>query len=96
MVNEPRPFILIYGNSPHLRGVERTLRADVSLRVIHIDPDDPNAGRQVAILGEGTLVYDAESANPVLIQAIQALFPRLATVHLGSGADISVQLQKHL
>lgn len=81
-----RPLILIYGNSPRLQEVERRLRVAPGLRVIQIAPEDGSAAQQLAALGEGVLLYDADAADPALIQAIHTLHPGLATLGLG-GAD---------
>ena len=81
-----RPLILIYGNSPHLQRVERTLRADPGLRVIQIDPEDGSATQQLAALGAGVLIYDAAATDPALIQAIQTLHPAIPTLGL-DGAE---------
>lgn len=83
MTETRRPLILIYGNSPHLQQVERSLRADPDLRVIQIDPEDGSAAQQLAALGEGVLLYAADAADPALIQAIHTLHPGLATLGLG-------------
>ncbi len=77
-----RPLILIYGNSPHLQRVERTLRADPGLRMIQIDPEDGSAPQQLAALGAGVLIYDTAATDSALIQAIQMLYPAMATVGL--------------
>ena len=81
-----RPLILIYGNSPHLQRVERTLRADPGLRVIQIDPEDGSASQQLAALGAGVLLYDAAATDSALIQAIHLLHPSIATLGMG-GAE---------
>ena len=70
-----RPLILIYGNSPRLQEVERRLRVAPGLRVIQIAPEDGSAAQQLAALGEGVLLYDADAADPALIQAIHTLHP---------------------
>ncbi|HRJ45313.1 MAG: hypothetical protein KJZ86_23125 [Caldilineaceae bacterium] len=83
-----RPLILIYGNSPHLQRVERTLRADPGLRVIQIDPDDGSAAQQLAALGAGVLIYDTAATDPALIQALHTLHPAIPTLGL-DGAERS-------
>lgn len=79
------PLILIYGNSPRLIDLERTLRATPNLRVIQIDPDDPSAADQVAVLRAGALIYD-DGADLALIQALSTLHLEMVLMDLG-GAD---------
>jgi hypothetical protein len=76
-------LILIYGNSPQLSRLERTLRADPGVRVIQIDPVDPSAADQVAVLRQGALLYDPATTDPALIQAIRTLHPEMSVVGVG-------------
>ncbi len=77
------PLILIYGNSPQLTWAERALRTAPDLRVIHIDPDASNAMDQLAVMRQGVLLYDADTVNPTVIQALHTLHPSVATLGLG-------------
>ncbi len=86
MTKNRLPLILIYGNSPQLNRVERTLRADPDVRVIHIDPDGPSAADQVAVLREGVLLYDPATTDPALIQALRTLHPEMGVVGVGETA----------
>lgn len=92
MTETARPLILIYGNSPHLQEVERSLRAAPDLRVIQIEPDERSATQQLAALGEGVLIYDAAATDPALIQAIHTLHPQMITLGVGSGEGKEVVL----
>ncbi len=80
MTKPSLPLILIYGNSPQLSRVEHTLRADPGVRVIQIDPHDPSAADQVAILRQGVLLYDPATTDPALIQALRTLHPEMSVV----------------
>lgn len=96
MTKSRPPLILIYGNSPQLNRVERTLRADPGVRVIQIDPDDPSAADQVAVLREGglregVLLYDPATTDPALIQAIRTLHPEMS----GWGCFSGVLMAEH-
>jgi hypothetical protein len=53
--------------------------------VIHSDPDDSSALDQLTVLRESVLLYDADTTNPALIQAIHTLHLQLLTLGLGGG-----------
>ena len=79
--------VILYGSSLFLSGIERSLRAEPGLEVVHIQPDAPDECLHREVTGASLLAFDVREASPELILALFKETPDLALLALDPESD---------
>jgi hypothetical protein len=68
-VVEKQIRVALYGSSLFLSGIERSLRAEPGLDVIHLQPDAPDECLLREVMDASLLAFDIHEASPELMLA---------------------------
>ena len=84
---EKKIRVALYGSSLFLSGIERSLRAEPGLEVVHIQPDAPDECLHREVTGASLLAFDVHEASPELMLALFKETPDLALLALDPESD---------
>ena len=79
--------VILYGSSLFLSGIERSLRAEPGLEVIHLQPDTPDECLLREVMDTSLLAFDIHEASPELMLALFKETPDLALLALDPESD---------
>ena len=79
--------VALYGSSLFLSGIERRLRAEPGLEVVHIQPDAPDECLLSEVKDASLLAFDIHEASPELMLALFKETPHLALLALDPESD---------
>ena len=79
--------VALYGSSLFLSGIERRLRAEPGLEVVHIQPDAPDECLRREVMDASLLAFDVHEASPELMLALFKETPHLALLALDPESD---------
>ena len=79
--------VILYGSSLFLSGIERSLRAEPGLEVIHLQPDAPDECLLREVMDTSLLAFDIHEASPELMLALFKETPDLALLALDPESD---------
>lgn len=74
--------VALYGSSLFLSGIERSLRAEPGLEVIHIQPDVPDECLLREVMNASLLAFDVHETSPELMKALFKEAPDLSLLAL--------------
>ena len=93
---EKRTRVLIYGNTLNMAGIAASLKAEASLEILCVDPQNPTARQSLNELDPHAIIFDRSDPNTALDLALLREQPGLLLVGVDPSSDDALVLSGQL
>ena len=93
---EKRTRVVVYGNTLSMAGIAASLKAETSLEIICVDPQNPTVPQNLKELNPETIIFDRSDSNTILDLTLLREQPGLLLVGVDPSSDDALVLTGQL